>query len=186
MRAAALAVVLALAAVTAHAQTYPSRAVRMFVGYPAGGGMDGVARVLADKLAVDLGQPVLVENRAGASASIAAAAAASAAPDGHTLYSARPATSSSRRCRRAPCRPGQSFAPVAPVGVLPARLVVSPGFPRERGGVDRRPQGEPGKHSYGSPGVGTVHHLAFEQFRRAAGLDVVHIPYRAAGRWFPT
>ena len=184
---ATLALVLALLAAATYAQTYPSRAVRIFVGYPAGGGMDGVARVLGDKLAVDLGQPVVVENRAGASASIAAAAAASAAPDGHTLYLGETGyLIFSTLSPTLPADPVKSFAPVAPVGVLPLVFVVSPGFPAKNvAELIAVLKASPGKHSYGSPGVGTVHHLAFEQFRRAAGLDVVHIPYKGGGPMVP-
>jgi tripartite-type tricarboxylate transporter receptor subunit TctC len=183
---AALALVLALAA-AAHAQTYPSRAVRIFVGYPAGGGMDGVGRVLADKLAADLGQPVVVENRAGASASIAAAAVAGAAPDGHTLYLGETGyLIFSTLSPTLPADPVRSFAPVAPVGVLPLVFTVSPAFPaRSAAELIAVLKASPGKHSYGSPGVGTVHHLAFEQFKRAAGLDVVHIPYKGGAPIVP-
>jgi tripartite-type tricarboxylate transporter receptor subunit TctC len=182
-----LAFALAFAAAAAHAQTYPTRAVRMFVGYPAGGGMDGVARVLADKLAVDLGQPIVVENRAGASGSIAAAAAAGAAPDGHTLYLGETGyLILSTLSTTLPADPVRSFAPVAPVGVLPLVFTVSPGFaPKNVAELIAVLKANPGKYSYGSPGVGTVHHLAFEQFKRAAGVDAVHVPYKGGGPIVP-
>jgi tripartite-type tricarboxylate transporter receptor subunit TctC len=182
-----LVAALALAAAAAHAQTYPSRAVRMLVGYPAGGGMDGVARILADKLAADLGQPVVVENRAGASGSIAAGAAATAAPDGHTLYLGETGyLILSTLSPNLPADPVRSFVPVAPVGVLPLVFTVSPGFPAKSvAELIAVLKANPGRHSYGSPGVGTVHHLAFEQFKRAAGVDVVHVPYKGGGPIVP-
>ena len=148
-----LALVLAFAAAAAHAQAYPTRAVRVLVGYPAGGGMDGVARVLADKLALDLGQPIVVENRAGASGSIAATAVAGAAPDGHTLYLGETGyLILSTLATALPADPVRSFAPVAPVGVLPLVFTVSPGFPpRNVAELIAALKANPGKHSYGSP-----------------------------------
>jgi tripartite-type tricarboxylate transporter receptor subunit TctC len=183
----ALALALAFAAAAAHAQAYPTRAVRIFVGYPAGGGMDGVGRVLADKLALDLGQPVVVENRAGASGSIAATATAGAAPDGHTLYLGETGyLILSTLSTSLPTDPVRSFAPVAPVGVLPLVFTVSPGFPpRNVAELIAALKANPGKHSYGSPGIGTVHHLAFEQFKRAAGVDAVHVPYKGGAQIVP-
>src|SRR5438046_4065865 len=81
-----LALVLAFVAVGVQAQTYPSKPIRLLVGYPAGGGMDGIARVFAQKISEDLGQQMVVENRAGASGAIAADAAAKSPPDGYSLY----------------------------------------------------------------------------------------------------
>jgi tripartite-type tricarboxylate transporter receptor subunit TctC len=149
--------------------------------------MDGVGRILGDKLALDLGQPVVVENRAGASGSVAAAAVAGAAPDGHTLYLGETGyLILSTLSTSLPTDPVRSFAPVAPVGVLPLVFVLNPAFPPKNvAELIVALKANPGKHSYGSPGVGTVHHLAFEQFKRAAGVDAIHVPYKGAAQIVP-
>jgi tripartite-type tricarboxylate transporter receptor subunit TctC len=175
-----LALVLAASAGYLQAQPYPSKPVRLLVGYPPGGGMDAIARVLAQKVSEDLGQQMVVENRAGASGAIAADAAAKSAPDGYSLYLGESgylilSTLSSNLTTD----PVKSFAPVTAVGSLPLVFAVPQDFPaqnvRELIAVIKA---SPGKYSYGSPGVGTIHHLAFELFKRAAGLDVVHVPYK--------
>lgn len=177
-----LAAVLCALTALAGAQTWPARPVRMLVGYPAGGGADGLARVLAAKLTDSLGQQVLVENRPGAAGTLAADALVKAQPDGYTLYFAETGILiAPSMYAKLPYEVGKSFAPVAGVCMLPLAFVVHPSFPA------KNPQeliavlrADPGKHSYASPGIGTVQHFAAEMFKKMAGVDVVHIPYKGA------
>ena len=175
-----LALAFAIAASALHAQPYPSKPIRLLVGYPPGGGMDAIGRIFAQRISEELGQQMVVENRAGASGAIAADAAAKSPPDGYSLYLGESgylilSTVSSSLSTD----PVKSFAPVTSIGSLPLVFAVPADFPaqnvRELIAIIKA---NPGKYSYGSPGVGTVHHLAFELFKRAAGLDVVHVPYK--------
>ena len=178
----AVAVLLAGLCAVAVAQTYPARPVRMLVGYAAGGGADGLARILAAKLSENFGQQVLVENRPGAAGTLAADALAKAAPDGYTLYFADTAILiAPSMYAKLPYDVLKSFAPVSGVCSLPLAFVVHPSFPaknvQELISVLRA---APGKYSYASPGVGTVQHFAAEMFKKMAGVDMVHIPYKGA------
>jgi len=169
------------------AQDYPARPVRLLVGYPPGGGMDAIARVLAPKLAEALGQQFVVENRPGASGGVAAEALAGAANDGHVLMLAESGTLALPSVNpRVTFDPVRQFAPVGGVCMLPMAFVVNAAFPaastRELIAVLKA---SPGKHSYASPGVGTLQHLAFELFRRQAGVEAVHVPYKGAAAMMP-
>ena len=169
------------------AQEYPNRPVRLLVGFPPGGAMDSIARVMAPKLVAALGQQFVVDNRPGAAGAIAADALVRASPDGYVLLLAEsgalivPAVNP-----KAGYDPVKQFAPVAGVCLLPLAIVVSPGFPasnaRELIAVLKA---NPGKHSYASPGIGTLQHLAFELFKRSAGVDAVHVPYKGASAMMP-
>ena len=181
LRATAVLLLSAFCA-AAHGQAYPTRPVRMLVGYAAGGGADGLARILAAKITDSLGQQVVVENRPGAAGTLAADALAKAAPDGYTLYFADTAILiAPSMYAKLPYDPVKSFAPVAGVCSLPLAFVVHPAFPakntQELISVLRA---APGKYSYASPGIGTVQHFAAEMFKKMAGVDVVHIPYKGA------
>ena len=180
MQAALFALFLAVASSCGYAQPYPSKPVRLLVGYPAGGGMDAIGRIFAQKAAEDLGQPMVVENRPGASGAVAADAAAKAAADGHTLYLGESGyLVLSAISSNLATDPLKSFAPVAPVGSLPLLLVVPADSPAQNvRELIAMLKASPGSFSYGSPGVGTIHHLAFELFKRAASLEVVHVPYK--------
>jgi tripartite-type tricarboxylate transporter receptor subunit TctC len=174
-------------AATAWAQAYPSKPIRMLVGYSAGGGADALARVVAAKLSDVLGQQVLVDNRPGAGATLAAEAVAKAAPDGYTLYFADTAILIAPSVyAKVAYDPIQSFTPVGGVASLPLVFVVNPSVPaataRE---LIALLKANPGKYSYGSSGVGTVHHLAFELFKKQAGVEVVHVPYKGAAPIVP-
>jgi tripartite-type tricarboxylate transporter receptor subunit TctC len=175
-----LALVLAAAAACLQAQPYPSKPIRLLVGYPPGGGMDAIARVFAQKISEDLGQQMVVENRAGASGAIAADAAAKSPPDGYSLYLGESGyLILSTISPNLSTDPVKSFVPVAPVGSLPLVFAVPADFPAQNvRDLIAILKASPGKYSYGSPGVGTVHHIAFELFKRGAGLDVVHVPYK--------
>ncbi len=177
---------LALAA-PSHAQQYPNRPIRMLVGYAAGGGADALARVVAGKLGDALGQPVAVDNRPGAGATIAADALAKSAPDGYTLYFADTAILIAPAVyAKLAYDPVKSFAPVGNVVSLPLVFVANPAVPAATAPeLIALLKANPGKYSYGSPGFGTVQHFAFELFKKQAGVDVVHIPYKGAAPIVP-
>lgn len=184
-------VLLALAAMglaaTAHAQQYPNRPIRMLVGYAAGGGADALARVVAGKLGDALGQQVVVDNRPGAGATVAADALAKSAPDGYMLYFADTAILIAPAVYpKLTYDPVRSFAPVGNVVSLPLVFVANPAVPASTApALIALLKANPGKYSYGSPGFGTVQHFAFELFKKQAGVDVVHIPYKGAAPIVP-
>ncbi|WP_376090973.1 Bug family tripartite tricarboxylate transporter substrate binding protein [Roseomonas sp. CCTCC AB2023176] len=170
----------------ADAQTpYPARPVSMLVGFAPGGGTDIVARMLAPKLQDDLGQPVSVENRAGASGTLAAAAVARARPDGYTMLTGTVST----QCAVAPLMNPPpydqlaDFTPVLLVGTLPLVVVVRADHPaRDLPGLLGLARENPGRLNYGSSGIASQQHLASELLSRAAGVRMTHVPYRGTGQ----
>ncbi len=164
------------------AQTpWPSRPIKLVVPLAAGGGVDMIARILAQQLSGILGQQVYVENQAGAGGTIAAASVARSAADGHTLIfqSVSSAVVNALVYKKLSYDPMEDFAPVSLWAQWPNILIMSKDIPAK----DLREfialmKAEPGKYSYGSSGVGTVMHLAGEMFKTLAGVDLVHIPYR--------
>jgi tripartite-type tricarboxylate transporter receptor subunit TctC len=179
-------VALALAT-AAQSQPYPNKPIRMFVGYAAGGGADGLARVVASKLGDALGQQVVVDNRPGAGGTIAADALAKAAADGYTLYFADTAILIAPAVyAKLTFDPMASFAPVGGACTLPLVFVANPAVPASSPAeLIALLKASPGKFSYGSPGFATVQHLAFELFKKQAGVDVVHVPYKGAAPMMP-
>jgi tripartite-type tricarboxylate transporter receptor subunit TctC len=171
----------------AAAQAYPSKPLRMIVGYSAGGGADALARLVASRMSEGLGQQVLVENRPGAGATIAAAAVAGSAPDGYTLFFADTALLIAPGIyQKLAFDPVKSFAPVS--GVVTTPLVIAVNNDVKAQTIQELIsvlKASPGRLSYGSPGVGTVHHLAMETFKRQAGVDMVHVPYKGAAAIIP-
>ncbi len=170
-----------------YAQQYPIKAIRMLVGIAPGGGLDSGARLVAAKLSEVLGQPVVVENRAGAGGTIAAAAVAAAPPDGYTLqYAATSLLIAPSLYKKLSFDPVKSFTAVGGVGWEPLVVVVNPAMPvRTTAELIALLKANPGKYSYGSPGVGSVHHLAMEMFRTQAGVNIVHVPYKGAALYLP-
>lgn len=167
---------------TAQAQAFPSRPITLIVPFPPGGGPDLAARVFAEKLAPRLGQPVVVENRPGAGALVGASAVAKAAADGHTLL-LTPNTVVISPHVLAPGAGGgvdvqRDLVPVIAPATTPMVLVAHPqlGASNLRSALDliRQKPGLP----YGSPGNGSPMHFAGEMFRRAAKVDLLHVPYR--------
>ena len=169
------------------AQDYPSRTVRMLVGYAPGGGMDTIARVLAPKLSASLGQQFVIENRPGASGGVAAEALAGSAPDGYVLMVAESGTLALPSVNpKVSFDPLRQFAPVGGVCMLPMAFVVNPGFPaKSTAELIAVLKASPGKYPYASPGIGTLQHLAFELFKRQAGVEVQHVPYKGASAMMP-
>ena len=171
----------------AQAQTFPSRPIRMLVGYSPGGGVDAMARLLGAALTGALGQPVLIENRTGASGLIAADAVAKAAPDGYTLLVGESGMliANSMQANRT-FNPLKSFAPVAGLFVAPILIVANNEFPAKTPAeLIAELKKNPGRHSYATSGIGTVQQLGFELLKERTGTFVVHIPYRGAAQIVP-
>ena len=166
-----------------YSQPYPSKPVRLIVTYPAGGGADTMARLVAPRLGDALGQPILVENRGGASGTIAADLVAKSAPDGHTLMlDATNHAVNPSLLAKLPYDPDKAFAPVTLLALFPNVVLVHPANPvssiRE---LIAKIKAEPGKIAFASSGNGSAQHLAAELFRQRAGLDMVHVPYKGGG-----
>jgi len=181
---AIVAATLAFAAVSAAAQTYPTRPVKIMVGANAGGGTDIIARMLADKYQASMGQPFVVENKPGASNTIAADATAKAPPDGHTLLVA---TNTGQAIAPHLIKLGfdtnKDLIPVALIVVVPNVLVVSPSVPASNvRDLITLVKANPEKFAYGSSGVGSTQHLAGEAFNLAAGTKAVHVPYKGSAQ----
>jgi tripartite-type tricarboxylate transporter receptor subunit TctC len=181
----ALTIVLAFSslATTARAQNaaYPNRPIRMLVGFAAGGGTDVAARIMAQKMAEILGQSILVEDITGASGLIAADVEAKAAPDGYTLMMGSQTTfaCAPNLYRKTTIDPVKDFAGVALTGASPLVLVVNPSFAAHSvADVIAMAKVQPGKINFGTGGLGTTPHMTAEMFEHAAGIKMVHVPYR--------
>ncbi len=170
----------------AYAQDYPARPVRILVGFAAGGGADAIARTIAARLAEQLGQNVLVENRPGASSTVAGDALAKAAPDGYTLMLADSSLLiAAKAMQKVSFDPLKSFDPVGSVAIAPLTISVNPTTPIHSL-EDMAKAANSGKDLvYGTSGVGTVHHLAMEYLQTQAKIKMVHLPYRGASQILP-
>ena len=170
---------LLFAASAAHAQ-YPTKAVRVFVGYAAGSSTDIVARVMADRLGAYWKQSVYVETRAGAAGNLAADAAAKAAGDGYTLLFAQNGLAiSAAALPNLPFSAERDLVPLAPVAATPHILIVAPEFPAKNvHELIARAKAEPGKLSFASSGIGNSDHLCGELFDLMAGISAIHVPYK--------
>jgi tripartite-type tricarboxylate transporter receptor subunit TctC len=182
LRLAAGASALATVSRLAWADTYPSRPVRMLVGFPPGGPTDIIARLIGPWLSQRLGQPFVVENRPGAASSIAAEEVVRSPPDGYTLF-----LESAPNVTNTTLYPNLHFnflrdiAPVASVMRTPIVMVVNESVPvRTVPDFIAYAKTRPGKISFASPGIGTTSHLAGELFKLMAGVDMVHVPYRGS------
>ena len=181
-----LAAGLALAAVV-HAQAFPSKPVRIVVGFPAGGPLDQHARLLSDKLQTVLGQPVVMDYKAGAGGTVGAQEVMRAPPDGHTIMLANtgvmvinPALYS-----RLPYATLKDFVPVARTAMQPLALLVNPSVPAKNlQEFMAYAKSRPGQVNFGSAGNGGISHLVPEMFKTATGLFMVHIPYRGSAPAF--
>jgi tripartite-type tricarboxylate transporter receptor subunit TctC len=175
-----LATVLAAASLSALAQSYPNQPIKFMVPYTTGTGMDTIARVTGAKLAARLGQPVVVENRPGASGNIGAALVARAPADGYTLMvTANTMLMAASIYRNVPYDVVNDFTPVTMAAYGTMALVAT-----TKSGVDTVPaliaraKASPGKLTYASPGIGTPHHLAMELFKDVTGTNILHVPYK--------
>ena len=161
---------------------YPSKPLRMVIGFPAGGPTDNIARLLGIKLSALLGQPVIIENRPGANAVLAADAVARAPADGYTLlYNTSSFALSAALSPKLPYRPLNDFTGVALTAAAPMVLIVNNDFKANnvRQFIEQL-KSNPGKFSYGSAGTGTITHVVPVQLLQTAGLDAVHIPYKGS------
>lgn len=179
-----LALALLFAAGLAQAQNYPNRPVHFVVPFAAGGGSDVMARLIAEPLAQRLGQPVVIENKAGGNATIGADYVAKSAPDGLNMLHTTPGPQITNPflMSKLPYDPVKDLLPVARLGVFVNVLVVSPKLPvKNLEELVAYAKANPGKLSFASAGIGSGSHLAGEYFKRAAGLDIVHVPYKGTG-----
>lgn len=161
---------------------YPTKPVTMVVPFPPGGPTDLIARVLAQTLGEQLGQPVLVDNRGGANGNIGANYVAKAPADGYTiLYNTSSITLSPSLYKNVPYDVSKDFTPIASVAVVPLGLVVNPSVPVNTvGEFIAYAKANPGKLSYGSAGNGNVTHLGAFQFVQANGIEATHVPYKGS------
>ncbi len=165
----------------ASAQQYPSKPVRVIVPFPASGGTDLFARIVAQKLSGVFGQQMIVDNRAGAGGSIGSELAARAAPDGHTLLITSSSTLSinPHLVRKSSYDPLRDYAPVIIIASAPNVLVVHPSLPaRSVTEFVKLAKSKPGAINYASNGPGTLSHLTGELFKRQTGINMLHIPYK--------
>ncbi|MBM3363844.1 MAG: tripartite tricarboxylate transporter substrate binding protein [Betaproteobacteria bacterium] len=165
----------------ASAQTWPARPIRLVVPFPPGGLIDNMARLVAPRLAQELGQPVVIDNKPGAGGNLGAAEAARAPADGYTLLMASPPlTISPALYANLPYKPEQ-IAPVALLGRVPNVLIVSPASGLNSvADLTAAARARPGQLNYASNGQGTSLHLSAELYKSQAGVFVTHIPYRGA------
>jgi tripartite-type tricarboxylate transporter receptor subunit TctC len=168
---------------TALAQAYPSKPVRLIVGFPAGGPADIFGRALAQGMAAELGQPVIVENVAGVGGVLGVDRAAKAAPDGYTLCinSASPLVIAPYSLSKIPYDVKKDFAFLTLVVRVPEVLAVHPSLPvASLGELISYAKANPGKVNFGSAGSGSITHLAGELLKAEAKVDLVHVPYKGA------
>ena len=172
--------VLATAASTGWAQTYPTKPVRLVVPFPPGGLIDNMARLLGPRLSQELGQPVVIENKPGAGGNLGAAEVARAPADGYTLLMASPPlTISPSLYKTLPYKPEQ-IVPVALLGRVPNVLIVKAGGVSSVKQLIEKAQAQPGRLNYASNGNGTSLHLSAELFKSTSNTFITHIPYRGA------
>ena len=165
----------------AAAQSWPARQVRLIVPFAAGGTTDVVARILGQKLSELWGQSVVIENRGGAGGNVGADVVAKAAGDGYTLLMASGSilTVNPHMYKRMPFDAQKDFVPITNVATGPMLVVVHPGVPADSiKALIALARSRPGSLNFGSAGVGSQVHMAAENFANAAGIDIVHVPYK--------
>ncbi|WP_066734654.1 tripartite tricarboxylate transporter substrate binding protein [Cupriavidus sp. D384] len=186
LRAACLAITLmaSAAAPTLAADNYPSRPIRMIVAYPTGGISDAVARALGEKLSVQMGTSVVVENKAGAGGSIGIDAVAKAAPDGYTLgFASTSPLTLNPHVGRVNYDPQRDVAPVMSVMYSPVLVIATPSFTGKTfQDLIAQSKAKPGSVRWATSGLGTVGHVMLEQVRSKSRADITLIPYKGAGQ----
>jgi tripartite-type tricarboxylate transporter receptor subunit TctC len=169
-------------------QNFPSRPITLLVGFAAGGATDTAARIIAKKLSENLGQSVVVDNRAGAGGNIAHQQVATAAPDGYTILlgSVGPLAVAPHLVKDLPYDPQKDIAPLTMGVVFPNVLVVNPSVPAKTfQEFVALAKAKPGTLEYGSTGVGSASNLAGELLKQRAGIDLIHVPYKGGGAAMP-
>src|SRR6188472_3134323 len=168
----------------AQAQNYPSRAITLVIPFAPGGSTSIVGRGIADKMSELLGEKIVVDNRPGAGGTVGTKAVAKSDPDGYTLllgYTGTLAIGPSLY-KSVGYDPRKDFAPIGLIGNAPNSLVVNPSFPAKTvGELIAYAKANPGKVNFGSAGAGTASHITGEYFARAAGITLVHVPYKGTG-----
>jgi len=180
----ALSLIACLAAGASPAQDYPARPVRMVVPFSPGGSTDVLARIVGQKLTERSGQPVIIENRAGAGGNIGAEQVARSAPDGYTLLlGGVPHAISASLYSKLPYDMARDLTAIAEVASFPSAIVLHPSLPansvKELIALARA---RPGQLSFGSAGIGSPNHLSLELFQAMAGVRMVHVPYKGSGQ----
>ncbi len=171
-------------AATGAAARYPDHPVRMLVGFTAGGPTDVIARIIAQKLSVSLGQQFYVDDRPGAGSNIASAEAAKAAPDGYTITVVSTGFMVNMSLyANVPYDAVKDFAPITMIAYSPNVIVVNPSVPANSvKELIELIKANPGKYSFAGPGIGSTPHLSGELFKRRYGLDIVHVPFPGAAQ----
>ena len=177
----------ALFCVSSTHAAYPDRSIQVIISFPPAGASDILARAIGQKLSEALGQPVVVENRPGAFGNIGLNLASKAAPDGYTLYMAAVTNVSIAAAASNPsAHLIRDFVPVAGIASVPHMLVVPTALPVQNvSQLISYLKASPGKYNYASQGLGTLSHLEAELFKLAAGVDVVHVPYKGSSQAIP-
>jgi tripartite-type tricarboxylate transporter receptor subunit TctC len=183
MPVALIASLLALAALAATAQDYPTHPIRMIVPYPPAGGTDIVARTISEPLSLELGQPIVIENRGGAAGNVGTDVAAKATPDGYTvLFTLSSHTINPKLYGKLPFDVEKDFLPVGLAANIPQILVAHPSVPVSNvKELIALAKANPGKLNFASVGTGSPGHIAGELFKLKAGVDIVHVPYKGGG-----
>jgi tripartite-type tricarboxylate transporter receptor subunit TctC len=169
----------------AAAQTYPAKPIRMLVGFPPGGGTDIVARLLSPKIVETFGQQIIIENRPGATGTVAAGLVAKASPDGYTLLMGHVGTNAVAPSvfPKLPFDPVKDFAPITLAGSVPHFVLVHPSFPAKSvKELIAIAKARPGQLTYPSAGNASSPHLAGELFKSLTKLDLLHVPYKGTGQ----
>jgi tripartite-type tricarboxylate transporter receptor subunit TctC len=162
---------------------YPTRAIRLVVPFAAGGSTDLIARVVAEQLRKELGQPVVVENRGGAAGALGTEEVAKSTPDGYTLAVATVSTMIVYLASRdKPTYTLESFAPITNMASMPNVMTAGPSIPaKDLKEFIALAKANPGKYTYASSGIGSINHMLGESFQAYAGVKLVHVPYKGSG-----
>jgi tripartite-type tricarboxylate transporter receptor subunit TctC len=174
-----LGVLFATLHIVASAQDFPNRTIKLVVPFPAGGGVDAVARTIAEKLAIELKQPVIVDNKGGAGGALGAALVARSSADGYTLLFANNGQAVLPYMQKIDWDPIKDFKPVSSVATYAMVVLVNSNSPiKTIPDLIQAAKAQPGRITYGSSGLGGPLHLGTEMLRSAAGIDIVHVPYK--------